>query len=168
MQEVVEERPAPHTLRALHPDVGRILAAAVPYPERIECRHQMRRVLLVYADILMDLALAFLRKDRRRTLLQNIGDTVRLGRAVAHPHRIQREPAARELLRDDRIAEARPRKARRLGEGADLNGAGLCALDLKDAVRDLLILDERFVGGIKEDDRIGFVRVIHPCFQMRT
>ena len=168
MQEVVEECPAPHTLRALHPDVGRILAAAVPYPERIERRHQMRGVLLVDADILMDLALPFLRKDRRRALLQDVGDTVRLGRAVAHPHRIQREAAAHELLRDDRIAKARPRKARRLGEGADLNGAGLCALDLKDAVRDLLILDERLVGGIKEDDRIGFVRVIHPCFQMRT
>ena len=126
----------------------------------------MRCVLFVDADILVDLVLSFLRKDRRRALLKDVGDTVRLGRAVAHPHCIQCEPASHEFLRDDGVAEARPRKSCRLGERADLNGAGLCSLDLKDAVRDLRILDERLVGGIKEDDRIGFVRVIHPCPQM--
>ena len=82
----------------------------------------------------------------------------------AHPPPVRNRKG--ELLRHDRVGETRPGKARRLGQGAELDGAFLCPLYCIDAPGQLRFGYKRFISRIKQDDRVIFKRVIHPFLQL--
>ena len=113
-EQVVEELPAAHAVRALEPDVGGILAAGVVDAELVESGRDNARVLLIIGDILADLALSFLAEHSRRSALYGVRNAVELCSLTAVPCGIQVVTVALKLLRDNRIAAAGAGKARGL------------------------------------------------------
>ena len=167
LQKIVKEGPAVHAVRALEPDIGRVLAARVPDAKFVQAVCDRLCVLTVVVDILADLALPFLGEHRRRAHLRDIGDAVELGGLAARPKPVQRLSAADERLGHDGIAAAYAREARRLGIGAKLDGALLGALHLVDAARVLAVAHKVLVRRVIEDDRVHLFCIRHPLFQLR-
>ena len=74
--------------------------------------------------------------------------------------------AALDRLRDDRVAAARAREARGLGEGAELDGNVLGTRDLIDGARHIVFRDVGGISGVEEDDRLIFLGVVDPLRQL--
>ena len=134
LEQPVKKLPAAHLVGAAQPDVGAVLAAAVPDTGLVQrCRNDSG-VGAVVVEVLLDLLHALVGKDGLGTALHNIGNAVELRSLAAQPHLVQL--AAGQRLRHDGVAAARAGEACDLGEAAHLDGNLLRALDLKDAGRD--------------------------------
>ena len=105
-----------------------------------------------------------------RRALDDVGHAVELRRLAAVPQTAQRDVFAADLdfeaFRNDRVGAARSREARGFGEAAELDRAFPRAFDFVNAVRDVGLRDEGFIGGVEKNQRLVFPRVVDPDFEL--
>ena len=164
-EQVVEELPAAHAVRALEPDVGGILAAGVVDAELVERGGDDAGVLFVVVQAFADLGETFVGEYRGGGALDGVADAVELGRLAAIPQVVDVVTVADQLFRNHGITAARAGKARGLRERAELDRTGARAVDREDRAG-AIVGDERFVCRVVEDDRVVFVGVVDPRFQL--
>ena len=165
-EQVVEKLPAVHFIGAFEPDIGGIFSARVEDAEFVETVCDDLCVFAVVAEIFGDLLLPLLGKHCRRAHLGDVADAVELGGLPSRPEFVEGSPLPYERLGNDGIAATHPRKARRLGIGAEFDGALLCPLYLIDGTREGGVGDEVFIGGVIEKNGVLFAGILHPLFEL--
>ena len=110
--------------------------------------------------------LALGRIDGLGGALGDVGGAVELRALAAVPQVAQADTVKLQLARHDRISAAHAREACRLGETAQFDGTTLGTGYLVDAVGDVVVLDEGFVGRIEEDEAALAQGVVHPLLQL--
>ena len=114
LEQVVEEFPAAHAVRASKPYIGGILAAGVVDAQLVKRRGDDAGVLFVVVQVFADLGETFVGEYRGGGALDGVADAVELGRFAAIPQVVDVVAVADKLLRDDGVAAARAGKARSL------------------------------------------------------
>ena len=114
LEKIIKELPAPHALRTFEPDIRRVFAARIEYPQLVERLGDDPGVLFIVGNIGFEFFLPFLGEYRSRGTLHGIGYAVEFGRLSAVPKGMDIVTVAGKLLRDHRIAAAHAGKARSL------------------------------------------------------
>ncbi len=171
IQQAIKERPAVHACRNFQPDIRRIHPAKHGDPRCRQTLADNLGVAHVVGNRLLNLLLPFLGVHRRSSALHGIADAVELGGHAALPQRVHLHRLALGIqplhrVRNDRVAAARARESRRLGEGIALDGALLRAVNLVDRQRNIRRGHERAVCRIVDNQRAVLAGVVHPLRQL--
>ena len=128
-------------------------------------------VFHVVVHILAHFTAALRGVDGLGSALHDVGTAVVLGGLSAVPEGFQgyRPPLGGTRphgFGNDHVAAAQARESGGLGEAAELHGHLSGALKLVDAVRDTLLADIGFIGGIKENQALIGAGVVHPALEI--
>ncbi len=133
VKELVEERPAIHSVRAFQPDIGGVHATRVLDTELVAGRRDNSRVLLIVGDVLLALLLSLGRENSLRAALNGIRNAVEFAALSARPYIRKLDVISLAVLENKLVgyygvAAAPSRKARRFGKRGDQDSALLRAL----------------------------------------
>ena len=78
--------PTFHSPRTPHPDIRRILTAAIPHSNLIKCFHQYLCIFLINLNIFVNLSLSFFRENCCPTFLNDVRHTIRFCCTISYPH----------------------------------------------------------------------------------
>ena len=133
IQQVVEEFPAVHAVRALEPDVRGVDSAGVLNPQFVAGVRDNTRVLLVVRDGCLGLRLSLGSEHSLGSALYRVGNAVELTALASVPqvgdlNFLALAVLLDKLLGNDGVAAASAGKSSGLGQGADLDSALLRAI----------------------------------------
>ena len=165
LKEQVEKLPRGEAARRFQPNVRGVDPAVNLEARRGKPFADDPRVILIIGDVLFHLGHALFGINGLGGALHHIGDAVHLRGLPAAPELVEGNAAEHQFLRHDGERAAGSGEAGRLGKAAELDRAGSRALDLVDAVRQVL-RDIRFVGRVVQDHGLVLVRIIDPFFQL--
>ena len=151
VEQVVEEFPAAHAVRALEPDVRRIDSAGVLDPQFVAGVRDNTRVLLVIRDSCLGLRLSLGSEHSLSSALYRVGYAVELTALASVPqvgdlNLLALAVLLDKLLGNDGVAAACAVKSSGLGQGADLDSALLRAIYQINASGKLRVGDECLVA----------------------
>ena len=99
--------------------------------------------------------------DGLGSTLGHVAYTVELGALTTVPHGTE----FRKFVRNHRIGATHTRKARRLTEAAELDGAGAGTRNLENGMRQRFVLDIAVVGSVEQDYGTVLVGVVHELLE---